>query len=940
MNASPRSSNYTSSADNSETHGKVLSEAQHEDEEAFLAEFNNHKQHVKEGDLEKATQSFIMLQANGSQNEIFKKYLVEMADHIDPNRDSDMSRFFASLPALIQSTIVENATAYLEETDMFKAFQILFDYIQAYPRHAYKYLIRAIDALTLHVQSVEAADNQHREKCIRILVTDLLQRLWKQRILLTGRDRAPSVKSTDSKHYIVIPYNLFEHYMLIGQRYYIQKHDWSELVKFTCAMLDCCGYAGLGRLDFLSHTNRFQYMKEQRPNIRLDTDEAAAQAEGIPEEQRQRPEDLHVLVAFMCEFMAATSQFVQFGYDYYKAVCVIDDSAQDEKACLIPICAIQPGVLKKGSMPLVSSHDDDSHHHEQQQQQQPLQQLQRTEHDDADAARKRTIDERNEDNSTPNDDEERQTKKARLDEMLEERGQGLDAYCMKGVDEALQILSKAGDCLRHLVDLWQWAAMKSPKTNWITVFGGWEEELCRVIDLYKLPFDVHNSVLLVRSDLALSSPSVPGNLGKALDLSQSICDRIEVQRRQEKTDAQKASSEYDIPFMFAFRVLYNISVIYLLVGSLQQSTLEIAIILSVFPIPNDLEAKHFVADEMDCRTVATVFKGHEFGLMRVTQEGLVVRCMKHLIVSLDNQSEQRTGMASIDSAMKWDDRAGNMIVLMQYGWPYWSTRTNFWHNILRKMQDRRTFKNREFLEYIYVPEILQSIRSLHETEKVIFDIIPPEFALRSSYRALTTTSGASTPSSPQLSTVSSPSAADHDNRRSSTSLPSIAALTSRSGNSNNTSDHPSTNQSLPPPPPPIYQPSFTNTILPSMSMSPTWYSASTQKNAHANWMSPSFYYSRPATSVMLPVREPSRDAHRRVSSTSSSSSSQTSTAPPYAENTVSTEQLQRSFVPKDIVTRCLEYRVRRHSPNMTPQRMRHVLQKFLKKMVLKANKDV
>lgn len=38
MNASPRSSNYTSSADNSETHGKVLSEAQHEDEEAFLAE--------------------------------------------------------------------------------------------------------------------------------------------------------------------------------------------------------------------------------------------------------------------------------------------------------------------------------------------------------------------------------------------------------------------------------------------------------------------------------------------------------------------------------------------------------------------------------------------------------------------------------------------------------------------------------------------------------------------------------------------------------------------------------------------------------------------------------------------------------------------------------------------------------------------------------------
>jgi hypothetical protein len=58
-------------------------------------------------------------------------------------------------------------------------------------------------------------------------------------------------------------------------------------------------------------------------------------------------------------------------------------------------------------------------------------------------------------------------------------------------------------------------------------------------------------------------------LAKALELSQSICDRIEVQRRQEKTDHGKTNTEMDIPFMFAFRVLYNIGIIYLLVGSLQ-----------------------------------------------------------------------------------------------------------------------------------------------------------------------------------------------------------------------------------------------------------------------------------------------------------------------------------------------------------------------------------
>ena len=180
---------------------------------------------------------------------------------------------------------------------------------------------------------------------------------------------------------------------------------------------------------------------------------------------------------------------------------------------------------------------------------------------------------------------------------------------------------------------------------------------------------------------------------------------------------------------------------------------------------------------------------------------------------------------------------------------------------------------------------------------------------------------------------------------------------------------------IPPPPPPIYQPSFTNTILPSMSMSPTWYSASAQKNAHANWMSPSFYYSRPATSVMLPKREPPRlpgARHRQGSESSSISgmglgghglgdrggsgssnsneggSSGTShtgdnnnRGSSIPENDImTTEQMQRSFVPKDIVTRCLEHRVRRYSPKMSPQRMRHVLQKFLKNMILKGNEEV
>lgn len=50
-----------------------------------------------------------------------------------------------------------------------------------------------------------------------------------------------------------------------------------------------------------------------------------------------------------------------------------------------------------------------------------------------------------------------------------------------------------------------------------------------------------------------------------------MCDRIEAHRRNYKKEDDSTPSEFDIPFMFAFRVLYSIGVIYLLVGSLPVS---------------------------------------------------------------------------------------------------------------------------------------------------------------------------------------------------------------------------------------------------------------------------------------------------------------------------------------------------------------------------------
>ncbi|KAL7317404.1 hypothetical protein PS15m_003770 [Mucor circinelloides] len=848
---------------------------------SFEDEFERHKRAIRMNDMEEALQTFVLLQANAAENKIFEAYIIEFSDHIDPARNTDISLFFASLPALIQSTIIEKIAASLEKKDAIRAYQALFDYIHNYSRHAYKYLITAIKLLVLGAQELGQAESK---KYIRILVTELFPRLCKQRIVLTDSDIHPAVKSTDGKQHISIPYNLFEQYLLLGQQYYIERREWLHLTTFTNMMLDCCGYSK--SVSASIQNSRFQHLHQKRHCLRIDS-------------LQQTSQILHISVVFMLEFKAATADFIRLSDEYYRAVCMLDDSSE-EKSCLIPICAMKPTSSKQYGY-------RDTNTAIQPEFYPPPSPSNANSSDKDEENDGEIINENNKRTRSLSFSSSSTDKRRKLMAYPDRGGEGLDSYCMAGVDNALQILSKAADCMRHVVELWGWASKVAlPENKSLDqLYGSWEQEFLRVIDMYQLPFDLTNAVLLVRSDLALSSPSTSGNLAKALKLSQSICDRIEVQRQKYKNQSE-TPSEFEIPFMFAFRVLYNISVIYLLVGSLPQSTLEIAIILSVFPIPSDLDDTDFLADEADCRTITAIFQEHDFGLMRVTQQGLVTRCIKHLIVSLDASSKSQTknSMASIDSALRWDEKAGQIIVLMQFSWNYWSTRTNFWHKIVNRIREKKTFRNRGFLEYVYDTEILQTFQYLHNSKNVTLDIIPPEFALHNGYRYFGK-QRSQQQSSPHLNLVSHIEFEEKNPRL--IKLPSLSSITAAAA--------------VPLPPPSLYyQPGYSNTILPSMTMSPTWYSASTQKNSHVNWMSPSFYYSRPATSVMLPKKNQNGDQHEDRLST------------PVSTMATSTVSIPTS----DIIVRCLDYRVRKYSPKMTPPRMKQVLQRFLKNILAKA----
>lgn len=313
-------------------------------------------------------------------------------------------------------------------------------------------------------------NQSEREKYIRILVTELFLRLSKQRILLTHKDTQPSVKSTDGKQYILIPYNLFEQYLSLGQQYYVERREWSELFNFTDTMLDCCGYIRLGRIGFQSHVKKFQYMQEKRSSIRIDPDS-------------KRCNELIVLTAFMCEFKAVAAEFIHLCNQYYRAVCSLDSIAGEEKSCLIPVCAIKP----------VLTSDTSEHQHPPAATTVIQPKVYRScpsssvEEDEDESVQFNSNNKRVHNISVPSkkrgsiSDENiypvylhHNNKRQKVD-LPDRRGEGLSSYCMSGVDSALQILSKAADCMRHIVVLWEWAMQASPEVSWEVTFGGWEE---------------------------------------------------------------------------------------------------------------------------------------------------------------------------------------------------------------------------------------------------------------------------------------------------------------------------------------------------------------------------------------------------------------------------------------------------------------------------------
>ncbi|CAI2186090.1 3969_t:CDS:10 [Funneliformis geosporum] len=266
-----------------------------------------------------------------------------------------------------------------------------------------------------------------------------------------------------------------------------------------------------------------------------------------------------------------------------------------------------------------------------------------------------------------------------------------------------------------------------------------DQELENHIQSWDLPLDVSNAIMLTRGDLAFSH----GSLDTACTFCREICTRISsawdayrkkafkkeqspslssttdyLQTKQlmqeESSDSSKIndfSIKVQTPLILPFRVIYSISMLYLLVGWWREARVELLIILATIPF-TPVTREHFERDDwyinkkkIDGISYGEEYKRKQFRLMEVTQEGLVVRAIKELMACYEKE------LSSIPHN-QLDNTLGHIIVLTQYGWPYWRDRL-FRRVILPGIKEHGGLTYPDMLRFVYNIEILREICELH-----------------------------------------------------------------------------------------------------------------------------------------------------------------------------------------------------------------------------------
>ncbi|CAG8474626.1 11627_t:CDS:2 [Acaulospora colombiana] len=334
------------------------------------------------------------------------------------------------------------------------------------------------------------------------------------------------------------------------------------------------------------------------------------------------------------------------------------------------------------------------------------------------------------------------------DEIGEMEGSRIKEWQEPIVRNAISHLERASKCWDDL------RSMVNRRGNELEFLN---REFGRLLDAWNLPLDVFNAVMLTRADSEL----INGNINTAYTSYREIISRISAawgsQRKREsrkekhstpvRQDHQRSFNDNTLdpastcestikeqsPLILTFRVLYSISTLYRAIGWWAQARVELCMILATLPItPVDERCS-----ERDDWYMAKIWEDlisrkssefQRFKLIEMTKEGLVIRTVKELMACFEYELN-----SAQDSLL--DQTIGNIIVLMQFGWPYW--RNQLRQVLFPKIRSRGGLKYPDMLRFLHNVEILGEMLKFHgETPNIEFSFFSNDSFLASTTESI------------------------------------------------------------------------------------------------------------------------------------------------------------------------------------------------------------
>ncbi|KAL1919368.1 uncharacterized protein VTP21DRAFT_2061 [Calcarisporiella thermophila] len=159
--------------------------------------------------------------------------------------------------------------------------------------------------------------------------------------------------------------------------------------------------------------------------------------------------------------------------------------------------------------------------------------------------------------------------------------------------------------------------------------------------------------------------------------------------------------------IFPFRLLYSISTCYLKAKWYAEARIELYMLLSAMPHLR-IKGRLFVReDEMQLRTMQRSW----IRLTPISLNLLAVRCLKYLVAGLMHELTHK----------RYDDRiAAQLLVLIQYGWPYY--KEDMLPRVIGIIRRNGSLVCRGLSRYLFQQEILEILQSLATLQPFTLDI--------------------------------------------------------------------------------------------------------------------------------------------------------------------------------------------------------------------------